>query len=274
MPLLVKQKKFYITFISLTLAIALQNVIVYLVNITDSVMVGRYSEDALSGVALVNQIQYLLQMSVTGIVEGSLIFSARAWGEGRIDGVKKMAAISSKVAIGVSMVLFAICLAMPKGVLSLLSNSEDVITQGMLYLRIMVFTYPIFAFTQAMLSMLRSVETVLIGFASSTFALLTNLGLNYIMIYGKLGCPAMGGEVLEENEFEPFFTELESSLNGKKCALFGSYGWGDGQWMRDWFDRSKAAGANLLNEGLMVHETPDAAGIADCEAFGKALSAF
>ena len=189
---LVKQKKFYTTFISLTLAIALQNVIVYLVNITDSVMVGRYSEDALSGVALVNQIQYLLQMSVTGIVEGSLIFSARAWGEGRIEGVKSMAAISSKVAIGVSMVLFTICITMPNGVLALLSNDADVIDQGVMYLKIMVFTYPIFAFTQALLSMLRSVETVLIGFVSSTFALLTNLGLNYIMIYGKLGCPAMG----------------------------------------------------------------------------------
>ncbi len=192
MSLLVKQKKFYITFISLTLAIALQNVIVYLVNITDSVMVGRFSEDALSGVALVNQIQYLLQMSVTGIVEGSLIFSARAWGEGRIDGVKNMAAISSKVAVGVSMVLFAICFTMPHGVLSVLSNSEDVISQGMIYLKIMVFTYPIFAFTQAMLSMLRSVETVLIGFVSSTFALFTNLVLNYIMIFGKFGCPTMG----------------------------------------------------------------------------------
>ncbi|MBE6573132.1 MAG: MATE family efflux transporter [Ruminococcaceae bacterium] len=192
MSFLVKKKKFYITFISLTLAIALQNVIVYLVNITDSVMVGRYSEDALSGVALVNQIQYLLQMSVTGIVEGSLIFSARAWGEGRIGGVKSMAAISSKVAVAVSMVLFTICFIMPHGVLSLLSNSEDIIAEGMAYLKIMVFTYPIFAFTQAMLSMLRSVETVLIGFASSSFALITNLILNYIMIYGKLGCPAMG----------------------------------------------------------------------------------
>lgn len=190
--LLVKQKKFYVTFISLTLAIALQNVIVYLVNITDSVMVGRYSEDALSGVALVNQIQYLLQMSVTGIVEGSLIFSSRAWGQRRIDGVKNMAAISSKVAVGVSMVLFAICFTMPHGVLSLLSNSEDVISQGMIYLKIMVFTYPIFAFTQSLLSMLRSVETVLIGFISSTFALLTNLALNYVMIYGNFGCPAMG----------------------------------------------------------------------------------
>ena len=88
------------------------------------------------------------------------------------------------------------------------------------------------------------------------------------------GCPSMGAEQLEESEFEPMFTEVEKVLSGKKVALFGSYGWGDGQWMRDWFDRSKAAGANLLNEGLMVHETPDAAGIADCEAFGKALAAF
>ncbi|MCM1382358.1 MAG: flavodoxin domain-containing protein [Muribaculaceae bacterium] len=51
------------------------------------------------------------------------------------------------------------------------------------------------------------------------------------------GCPAMGAEVLEESEFEPFFTEIESSLNGKKVALFGSYGWGDGEWMRNWEDR-------------------------------------
>jgi flavodoxin short chain len=89
-----------------------------------------------------------------------------------------------------------------------------------------------------------------------------------------LGCPAMGGEVLEETEFEPWFTELEGSLNGKKVGLFGSYGWGDGQWMRDWFDRSKAAGANLLDEGLMAHETPDAAAIADCEAWGAKLAIF
>lgn len=89
-----------------------------------------------------------------------------------------------------------------------------------------------------------------------------------------LGCPAMGGEVLEEAEFEPWFTELESSLSGKKCALFGSYGWGDGQWMRDWFDRSKAAGAVLFSEGLILNETPDANGVADCETLGKALTTF
>jgi len=71
------------------------------------------------------------------------------------------------------------------------------------------------------------------------------------------GCPAMGAEVLEEDEFEPFFTAAEGSLSGKKVLLFGSYGWGDGEWMRNWEERVKAAGAELVNgEGIIVNETP------------------
>ena len=71
------------------------------------------------------------------------------------------------------------------------------------------------------------------------------------------GCPAMGAEVLEEEEFEPFFTGIESSLSGKKVLLFGSYGWGDGEWMRNWYDRTKAAGAELIgDEGFIVNEAP------------------
>ena len=71
------------------------------------------------------------------------------------------------------------------------------------------------------------------------------------------GCSAMGDEVLEESEFEPFFAEVEGELSGKTIALFGSYGWGDGQWMRDWVDRAKADGAVVFgDEGLIVNETP------------------
>lgn len=89
-----------------------------------------------------------------------------------------------------------------------------------------------------------------------------------------LGCPAMGAEVLEEMEFEPFFADLAPKLGGKPVALFGSYGWGDGQWMRDWQERAADAGAQIFNdEGFMIHETPDADGIAACEDFGKALAA-
>ena len=67
------------------------------------------------------------------------------------------------------------------------------------------------------------------------------------------GCPAMGAEQLEESEFEPMFSDLEGSLNGKKVAMFGSYGWGDGQWMRDWVERAQGDGAQVLNgEGLIL----------------------
>ena len=89
-----------------------------------------------------------------------------------------------------------------------------------------------------------------------------------------LGCPAMGAEQLEESEFEPMFAALEGSLNGKKIALFGSYGWGDGQWMRDWVERMEAAGARVLNgEGLICQEVPNDDAIAECKALGKQLAA-
>ena len=89
-----------------------------------------------------------------------------------------------------------------------------------------------------------------------------------------LGCPAMGAEVLEESEFEPFFAQLEGRLSGKKVALFGSYGWGDGQWMRDWQARTEGANANLYQEGLMVNETPDDDALEQCRAFGAGFAAF
>lgn len=85
-----------------------------------------------------------------------------------------------------------------------------------------------------------------------------------------LGCPAMGAEVLEEEVFEPFFTELEANLSGKNVALFGSYGWGDGEWMREWAERVEKAGANLVNkEGLMACGKPDSNNIAECQALGE-----
>ena len=87
-----------------------------------------------------------------------------------------------------------------------------------------------------------------------------------------LGCPAMGAENLEEGEFEPFFEGIESKLSGKKVALFGSYGWGDGEWMREWAERVKKDGAVLVNdEGLIVNEAPDDAALADCKALGAKL---
>lgn len=88
-----------------------------------------------------------------------------------------------------------------------------------------------------------------------------------------LGCPAMGAEVLEETEMEPFVSDLENYVAGKKIALFGSYGWGDGQWMRDWEERMISAGATILgNEGVICREMPDEEALSACEEIGKMLA--
>lgn len=86
------------------------------------------------------------------------------------------------------------------------------------------------------------------------------------------GCPAMGAEVLEEAEFDPMFTELEGTLQGKKIGLFGSWGWGGGAWMTDWEERCKNDGAVLLMPGVMCQDTPDDAALEECRALGAALA--
>ena len=86
------------------------------------------------------------------------------------------------------------------------------------------------------------------------------------------GCPSMGAEQLEETEFEPMFSACESKLEGKKIALFGSYGWGDGEWMRTWEATCREDGANLVSEGVICNEAPDGEAEAACQALGKALA--
>lgn len=83
-----------------------------------------------------------------------------------------------------------------------------------------------------------------------------------------LGCPAMGAEVLEETEFEPFFAELEGKIKDKRIALFGSYGWGDGEWMREWEAQVIGASGKLAGDGLIINEAPDDEGLEKCRAFG------
>ncbi|MBP3240721.1 MAG: flavodoxin [Oribacterium sp.] len=89
-----------------------------------------------------------------------------------------------------------------------------------------------------------------------------------------LGCPAMGAEELEESEMEPFVAEVEKFASGKTIGLFGSYGWGDGEWMRNWTERMQKAGATVVDgEGVIANESPDDAAKAACEELGKKLAA-
>lgn len=86
------------------------------------------------------------------------------------------------------------------------------------------------------------------------------------------GCPAMGDEVLEEDEFQPMFDAVLPALSGKKVALFGSYGWGDGQWMRDWEETCKGAGVTLACDSVIANDAPDDDAVAACKALGAAVA--
>ncbi len=88
------------------------------------------------------------------------------------------------------------------------------------------------------------------------------------------GCPSMGVEELEEDEFEPFFTDIESNLAGKKIALFGSYGWGEGEWMDAWELRAEETGATLYSKGLKINSTPSSDEEEECFEFGKGFAEF
>jgi flavodoxin short chain len=109
-------------------------------------------------------------------------------------------------------------------------------------------------------------EVVLKEVAKADVADVTNVDVAF------LGCPSMGSEELEEGEFTPFISSIEGKVSGKKLALFGSYGWGDGQWMRDWEERMKKAGAVLVAESLIVNEAPAGDDVEKCKAFGKSVA--
>lgn len=192
MSLWVRETSFYKSFFRLTLMIALQNVITLGVNLSDNLMLGGYSESALSGVALANQIQFILHMLVMGAAEGLVILSSRNWGAKNMEAIKKSASIGMRIALLVSIVMWIIVFLFPHACMSLFTNETRVIAEGAQYLRIICFSYVFFAITNVLLATLRSVEIVRIGFIVSLSTLIINVCLNYVLIYGHLGFPKMG----------------------------------------------------------------------------------
>lgn len=192
MELLVRDKEFYRRFFVLTMTIALQNVIVLGVNLADNIMLGRYAEEALSGVALVNQIQYFLQMLIMGVGEGIVVMSSRYWGSREIEPIRRLTSIGLWLGIAIALVLWAVVFFFPHGCLALFSSDAAVIGEGVKYLQIICFSYLFFAITNVLIASLRSVETVTIGFVVSLSTLVINVCLNYVLIYGNFGAPRMG----------------------------------------------------------------------------------
>ncbi len=183
---------FYKTFFSLAGIMALQSVIVFSVNLIDNIMLGRYSELAMSGVSLANQIQFLLHMAVNGCANGVAVISSQYWGKGQTEPIRKVFASGFLIAGLISFLLGIVVIAFPQQVLFLLSDETAIVQEGAQYLRIMGFSYIIFAATNLMIALMRSVESVRIGFAVSLVALVVNVFLNYCLIFGNFGFPELG----------------------------------------------------------------------------------
>ncbi len=187
-----KDRQFYRSFFVLTAMMALQNVVTCSVNLADNIMLGGYSEEALSGVALANQIQFILQMLTMGIGEGLIVLGAQYWGKKDITAIKKVINIGLLFGCILGAVLWAVIFFFPEQCLSLFTPEKAVIAEGVSYIRIVCFTYLFFCLTNILLCSLRSVETVRIGLLVSLSTLCINMCLNYCLIYGNFGFPRLG----------------------------------------------------------------------------------
>lgn len=192
MSVFVRDKKFYAALASLSAVIALQNLITFGVNLADNVMIGGYSQAALNGVTIVNQIQFLLQMFAGGVANGMVVLAAQYWGRRSVEPIKRIFTVGFWLGIAFSAVLTAVAFFFPEWSLSLLTNESAAIAEGAQYLKIICFSYCIFTVSTLLLGILRSVETVRIGFYVSLLSLFVNIGLNYCLIYGHFGFSPLG----------------------------------------------------------------------------------
>lgn len=189
---MIQEKQFYRLFFGLTMSLALQNLLTFGVNLLDTVMLGRYSQEAMGGVSLCNQFQFLLQMLVSGAGEGAVVLGSQYWGRGDLKPIPHIIGAALRFGGGLAVGLFVLALAAPQTLLGLLSSDPAVVAQGVAYMQIICFTYVIFTLTNILVASLRSIGVVKIGYVISFSTLCINGVLNYCLIYGHLGFPELG----------------------------------------------------------------------------------
>ena len=187
-----KDRAFYKTFLRLCLALMLEQAVILSVNLADNLMLGTYSEAALSGVAAVNQIQFVYQQIVYGIGNALIVLGSQYWGQRRLAEIRDIASIGVRLEILLALALFAVVSVFPRGALRLFTNQPLFIAEGVGYLSIMRWSYLFFALTAVLLSTMRVVESVKIALRVSVVSLLINVSINYLLIAGNLGAPEMG----------------------------------------------------------------------------------
>lgn len=188
----VQSPQFYRTFFILTISIALQNLLTYSVNLADNVMIGRYSQDAMSAISLCNQFQFLLQMLVIGVSEGVVVLGAQYWGKKEAEPIRHIIGVGLRFGLAIASALFVLMALFPSTLLGFLTQDAGIVEEGVKYLQIVCFTYVMFTVTNTLCASLRSVGIVKIGYVLSFSTLVINIVLNTCLIYGKFGFPELG----------------------------------------------------------------------------------
>lgn len=189
---LTRDRSFYHSFFRLTLALMLQQAVVLSVNLADNVMLGSYSETALSGVAAVNQIQFVLQQLIYGVSNGMIVLASQYWGQKKVEPIRRLMSVAFWFAAAIAAVLFAAVSLFPHTAVGIFTGDEAIVGQGMSYLAIVRFSYLFFAVTTVLLGGMRTVEKVKIALYVSVAALLINCSINYVLIKGRFGFPELG----------------------------------------------------------------------------------
>lgn len=187
-----KDRSFYKALFRMLVVVALQNIVAYSVNMADNIMLGSYNQEALSGAATVNQIFFMVQQFALSIGNTLVALASQYWGEKRIDPIRTLTGIALKLGIIISACIIAICGFFPELVLRIFTSSPEIIAEGKMYLLIIMWTFALFIITNVLMAALRAVGTVNISFYISLVSLVINVGINYVLIFGKFGLPEMG----------------------------------------------------------------------------------
>ena len=187
-----KEKAFYRAFIPLLIIISLQHLAALMVNMVDNLMLGSYTELALSGATLVNQIHFVMQELCSGIGMGIVVLASQYWGQQRIEPIKKIISMGIKMAFVVGLVFFLLSQFAPMPLMHFFTNDAAVAAEGAKYLAVIGWTYLIFSISNSLMYSLQSVQTAAIGTVMSCSTICINLVLNYCLIFGHFGFPELG----------------------------------------------------------------------------------
>lgn len=192
MSFFVQDKTFYKTLLTIAIPIALQNLLNFSVGMMDTIMLGALGETALSASSLANQTGFVFSMMVFGMGNAAMVLNAQYWGKQEMEPIRRIFGIALKLTLIAAVALTVVVSLFPVQVMRIFTPEPAVIQEGVRYLRVIVFTYVLSGYSSVLLIALRSIEVVRISILVSVVSLIVNVFLNYVLIFGHFGAPALG----------------------------------------------------------------------------------